>query len=63
LRKVSLMLGLAGGAVGIAVHAYLLAGLLNQTAPASAEIKRLVIGITLGAAGLAAGWAVRASRP
>ncbi len=63
MRKVSLMLGLAGGAAGVGVHAYLLAGLLEQTAPASAEVKRLVVGIALGVAGLAAALAVRASRP
>jgi hypothetical protein len=63
IRKISLILGLAGGAASIAVHAYLLAGLLQQADPAPAEIKRLAVGITLGVAGLAAALAVRASQP
>jgi hypothetical protein len=57
------MLGLAGGTAGVAVHAYLLAGLLQQADPASDEVKRLALGITLGVAGLAAALAVRASQP
>ncbi len=58
-----MLLGLAGGAAGLAVHAYMLAGLMAQSAPASEEVKRLAVGVALGAAGIAAVSALLVSRP
>lgn len=62
-RRLSLLLGLAGGITGLALHAYLLIDVLLQSAPASADFKRFVVGVALGAGALAAVLAARFSRP
>lgn len=63
VRRLSKLLGLAGGITGLALHAYLLTDLLQQSAPASTEVKRFAVGVGLGAAALAAVLAGRLSRP
>lgn len=63
MRRASLTFGLAGGMAGMAVHAYLLLRLLEQTGPAAGQVEHSAVGVALGAAGVAAALAVRASRP
>ena len=61
MKKASIVLGLCGGAAGIAVHIVLLVRLFGQAGQPLGGIVRLSVGIVLGVAGIAAAVAARGS--